>query len=359
MIRDTLLVIDDSELDLAILNEIFKHHFRVECAQNAHRGFTCLKENRERICAVLLDICLERRGAGFTVLNQLQVERDTVDLPVILITTDANEKDVRASVERGAADFLVKPVDPHTVQERVCAVVRQAWPPNSTILDHVPEEEPLQTSDGRKRTLLCADMTVKEAEPLVQRWLKKLELVCQFRSMPALKHQRQLGALTACLASRYEKMHPEGPLTKKDAAWIGLAAPFCDIGLLGLPDPAGAQEEGDPRHTTLGYELLSFEEEEVPLLRYGAEIALWHHRNADGSGWPQDMEGEPPLSAALVHTALRIQHHLHYFQGYEDALERTIRTMASEVGSIITKEMYEVLIGSEQSLRELLRNQVK
>ena len=49
MMRDTLLVIDDSELDLAILNEIFKHHFRVECAQDAHRGLTILKHDRERI----------------------------------------------------------------------------------------------------------------------------------------------------------------------------------------------------------------------------------------------------------------------------------------------------------------------
>lgn len=32
--RDTLLVIDDSELDLAILNEIFKHLFRVECSSD-------------------------------------------------------------------------------------------------------------------------------------------------------------------------------------------------------------------------------------------------------------------------------------------------------------------------------------
>ena len=31
MIRDTLLSVDDSELDLAILNEIFKGLFRVEC----------------------------------------------------------------------------------------------------------------------------------------------------------------------------------------------------------------------------------------------------------------------------------------------------------------------------------------
>ena len=85
--------------------------------------------------AVLLDICLGRRGVGFTVLHQLQGDPSTSGLPVILITTDANEKDVRASVERGAVDFLVKPVDPHTVQERVCNVVRNSWPEGSTILD--------------------------------------------------------------------------------------------------------------------------------------------------------------------------------------------------------------------------------
>lgn len=138
--RDTLLVIDDSELDLAILNEIFKHLFRVECSSDPRRALSFLRKNHQRVCAILLDICLERRGAGFTVLHQLQGHLDTAGVPVILITTDANEKDVRASVEGGAVDFLVKPVDPHTVQERVCAVVQASWPSEPTILDH-PEEE--------------------------------------------------------------------------------------------------------------------------------------------------------------------------------------------------------------------------
>ena len=218
MIRDTLLVIDDSELDLAILNEIFKHHFRVECVMDAHRGLSCLKHERERICAVLLDICLGRRGAGFTVLHQLQLDQTTAELPVILIS---------------------------------------------------------------------------------------------------------------------------------------MAAPFCDIGMLGLPDPEDHREEGDPRHTILGHELLAVEGD-LPLLRYGAEIALWHHRNADGSGWPQDMDGEAPLSAMLVHTALRLQHYLHYYQGYEDALDRAVRTMKGEVGSILTEEMAGLLEETQQLRAALL-----
>ena len=50
----------------------------------------------------------------------------------------------------------------------------------------------------------------------------------------------------------------------------------------------------------------------------------------------------------------RLQHYLHYYQGYEDALDRSVRTMAGEVGSVITAEMYELLNGERQRLREAL-----
>ena len=64
MNRDTLLVIDDSPLDLAILNEIFKHLFHVECFEEARPAIAYIHRNPQRICAVLLDICLGRRGAA-------------------------------------------------------------------------------------------------------------------------------------------------------------------------------------------------------------------------------------------------------------------------------------------------------
>lgn len=358
MIRDTLLVIDDSELDLAILNEIFKHHFRVVCEMDARRGLTALKHDKARICAVLLDICLGRRGAGFAVLHQFQVNQETSDLPVILITTDANEKDVRASVEQGAADFLVKPVDPHTVQERVCAVVRKSWPPNSTVLDQ-PSREALESPSPAvgpsAPCLLVGDLSLEESATLAQRWLDKLERFCRFRPTLDLTRYRQLGRITTCIAEAYVERHPGGPLKADAAALIGLAAPFCDIGALGLTDLDQAEQpEGDSRHPLLGWELLTTEEE-IPLLRFGAEIALWHHKNADGSGWPQDREGEAPLSAMLVHAALRLQHYLHYYQGYEDALDRAVHTMRGEVGSIITKPVYESLEVARRRLREALK----
>ena len=126
MTRDTLVVIDDSPLDLAILNEIFKHLFQVEGFEEALRAKAYLRRNSERVCAVLLDICLGRQGAGLQVLQQLQTVPETASIPVILITADAREEYVLNGLEKGAVDFLAKPVSPVMIQERVCAAVRGA-----------------------------------------------------------------------------------------------------------------------------------------------------------------------------------------------------------------------------------------
>lgn len=341
MIRDTLLVIDDSQLDLAILNEIFKSLFRVECAADARRGLSYLHRNHQRVCAVLLDICLERRGEGFTVLHQIQGNQDTTHIPVILITTDANEKDVRASVERGAVDFLVKPVDPRTVQERVCGVVRGAWPPQSTILDRRGEpgggQEPSEGQDRERDRW--------------QIWLEKLEVLCRLRPVIDVAACRQVGAITQRLAECWARRNPEEGLTQEQARWIGIAAMFCDVGLLGIPDSvaeAGEDQTGPEgqlyyQHTRLGETLFQGEKGE-PLARYAGEIARWHHKNADGSGYPPEGDGNVvPLSARLTRAALRLQHYLRYYQGCADGWERTVRALRSESGIILDPEVFRMI----------------
>ena len=365
MIRDTLLIIDDSELDLAILNEIFKKLFRVECVSDARRGLTFLHHHGERVCAVLLDICLERRGAGFTVLHQLQGNPDTSALPVILITTDAIEKDVRTSVERGAVDFLVKPVDPHTVQERVCSVVRSAWPPASTILDQKAEQEPEPPQPTETVQIFPEGLRLDQARMVCREWTGAMESFFRLRTGMDLAASRQLGAIAGVLARCYVRQFPQKGLQEEDAELIGMAAAFCDIGLLGVPDRVAEkgedQEESDAQiyyqHTRLGYELFTGATAgDVPLLRYAAEIALWHHKNVDGSGYPQDGDGTAiPLSAQITRTALRIQRYLNYYRGCADGVERMLRTLKSEAGTVIAPELYETAELSREEIRSALQ----
>lgn len=366
MIRDTLLIIDDSELDLAILHEIFKNLFRVECVSDARLGLSFLHQHEERVCAVLLDICLERRGEGFTVLHQFQSDPTTASLPVILITTDANEQDVRASVERGAVDFLVKPVNPHTVQERVCGVVRGAWPANTTILDQEPDSGAGQpvSPDPEEDALQRGRTRMEEAQEQWREWTRKLEAFCRLRPGLDAEAHRQLGVITDLLARRYAEAFPQ-KLSQEDATLIGMAAVFCDIGLLGLPDHVmeqGEHQEGLDaqtyyQHIWLGYELLNRDGQEFPLFRYAAEIALWHHKNVDGSGYPQDADASAvPLSAQLTHTALRIQHYLRYYRGCGDGVERMLRALKGEVGTIVAPELYQVAEMENSALETILQS---
>lgn len=361
MIRDTLLVIDDSPLDLAILNEIFKGIFRVECAADARRGLSFLHHNHQQVCGVLLDICLERRGEGFTVLHQLQTEQNTADLPVILITTDAMEKDVRASVERGAVDFLVKPVDPHTVQERVCQVVRRAWPEGTTVLDAPaePVQQAQETEESQEGSLFAPDLTLAQTRRLWSGWMDKLEAFSALR--PGLDGAacRQLGQITTLLAKSWAQQDPQEELTEQEAELIGMAAALCDLGLLALPDQvaeAGEDQQGPDaqcyyQHTQLGQTLFTGEGEDLLLFRYAAQIALWHHKNADGSGWPLDADvAQMPLSAQLTRAGLRVQRYLHHYQGYADRRERLLRALKSEAGTVITPAVFRMI---EQGGEEL------
>ena len=354
MIRDTLLVIDDSPLDLAILREIFRSLFQVKCFEESRPALSYIHRNPERICAVLLDLCLGKRGAGFTVLQQLQAAEKTWDVPVILITSDAQEEQVLKAVRTGAADFIVKPVDPVTVQERVCSAVYAAWPAGSTILDcplTQPDNAPQAPQDDH--SFLLAD-----------HWDRLLELFLQARPHFPLAKYHALGQITAALASGYRKNNPNCPLTQEDVQLIGRAAVYCDVGLLGIPDTVieqgpdqgGTGQQLYLRHTELGHALFTTgPSSSHPLSRYAAEIAYWHHKNFDGTGYPTEQTPNPlPLSAQLTRTAIRCMGYMNYFLGYPDRIDRLLRSLSSDVGRFISPDMYQAAQAARDSLSDCL-----
>lgn len=355
MSRDTLLVIDDAPLDLAILREIFKQLFRVECFEEARPALAYVHRNLSSICAVLLDVRLGRRRGGFQVLQQLQASEETASLPVILLTSNASEEDVYSAVEKGAADFLVKPVDPITVQERVCAAVRASWPAGSTVLDSAFHQE---QDDGP---------SIPEGDPVslaVEHWNRLLEIFFLARPHFSFTKYHILGRITTALGRGYRKVCPDCQLTEEDVQLIGQAAVFCDIGLLGIPDniielgqdQGGSGQDLYFRHTVLGHALFTTGIAiPHPLSRYAAEIAYWHHKNFDGTGYPVEQPPNPfPVSAQLVRTAIRCMGYMDYYHGYPDRLDRMLRSLASDVGRFIGPEQYEAAQAAQDELADCL-----
>jgi putative two-component system response regulator len=129
--------------------------------------------------------------------------------------------------------------------------------------------------------------------------LSKLALAAEYRDGDTGTHIVRLGALSGLLARSLAK--PE--------SWcedIEQAAPMHDIGKIGIPDeilkkPGGltaAEREIMETHAIIGAQILG--NTDVPVLCMAAEIALNHHEQWDGNGYPRRLKGEEIPEAARI-----------------------------------------------------------
>ena len=111
------------------------------------------------------------------------------------------------------------------------------------------------------------------------------------RSSETGNHVKRVGLISELLAQLYG-------MDERTTTALRLASPLHDIGKIGIPDailnkpgPHTSAETTIMRtHAELGAKLLSASKR--PLLKLAAEIALSHHENWDGSGYPHGLRGE-------------------------------------------------------------------
>ncbi|MFN4297709.1 MAG: response regulator transcription factor [Brevundimonas sp.] len=60
---------------------------------------------------------------GFEVLRRLKADRDTRNIPVIMLTALKREQDVVSGLQLGAADYLAKPFIPDELVQRIRRVL--------------------------------------------------------------------------------------------------------------------------------------------------------------------------------------------------------------------------------------------
>jgi len=102
-----ILVADDDPLSIKLLN------FRLRSVGHevifAVDGGEALEiATREKPDLVLLDIMMPVMN-GFQVLRKLKSQEETKNIPVIMLTSKVQEKDVVFGLEAGAEDYITKP----------------------------------------------------------------------------------------------------------------------------------------------------------------------------------------------------------------------------------------------------------
>ncbi len=91
--------------------------FRVLQAENGKQALEIVKT--EKPAVILLDIIMPELD-GFQVLERLENNPETKDIPVILLTNLNQETDIARGMNLGAKDFLVKAnFEPDEVVEKV------------------------------------------------------------------------------------------------------------------------------------------------------------------------------------------------------------------------------------------------
>jgi putative two-component system response regulator len=300
--KPTILIIDDSTENVAVLSELLRPNYRVRAATSGETGLRAAATPPHPEL-ILLDVMMPGMD-GYGVLAQLRSDAATADIPVIFLTALTDTEHEERGLRLGAADFIAKPIRPAVVLARV-----------RNQLDLKQARDWL----NNRNDVLETELSRRMAENDQIQWasIRALAHLAETRDPETGNHLSRTQGYVRKLATALRR-HPRfaATLTERYCDQLARSAPLHDIGKVGIPDhillkPGKLTPEEwvvMQTHAKMGADAIEKAERDisVPLefLSLGKEIARWHHEKWDGSGYPDRLCGEDiPVSARLMAVA--------------------------------------------------------
>ncbi len=114
--KKILVVDDDQAMLLSVEQRLKSWGLTVFTASTGEDALRLAQEQRPHL--ILLDIMLPRMK-GREVCDKLKTDPSTATIPVIFLTALGLADHIRAGMNLGADDYLVKPFDPESLKERI------------------------------------------------------------------------------------------------------------------------------------------------------------------------------------------------------------------------------------------------
>jgi putative two-component system response regulator len=269
--RQVILAVDDSTDMLALIEKALGEEYQVITA--ADPGTAIEKASAEpRPDLILLDVDMPN-VSGFEVCRALKDEPATSAIPVVFLTSMSEAQAHVRGLQLGAADYVGK-------SGTSAAVLKARVGLQLALAGRRAELERLV----RERT---EQLEHTRAE-LIKRLARVLEV-----------HESQAVGNRVMRLGHYARLIAEAAGANPEIAeMMQKAAPLHDIGKLGVPADILRKRaklsvpdwERVKRHPQLGADIIG--EHDDPLLKLARQLALTHHENYDGSGYPQGLKGE-------------------------------------------------------------------
>ena len=288
-----ILIVDDSDMNRAMLREILKDNYSILEAGNGVECLSCVEHMGPSLSLILLDLNMPEMD-GFEVLAELSKLGYMDDIPVIIISGTDSTADICRAYDLGATDYIHRPFNTQVIYRRV----------SNTIT--------LMAKQRRMAELVNRqiDRATKQQELMVD----FLSRIIGYRSGESNPHFANISTLSALLLQALQKRKNHYGLTEQDCQLIATAAVFHDVGKIGIPESillkpgklTAKEFEVMKTHTLIGDNLIKSLEiyHDEPLLQMAAQICRWHHERYDGGGYPDGLKGEEiPICAQVVSIA--------------------------------------------------------
>ncbi len=288
--RQSVLIVDDSELNRKMLGQMLGSRFDIAEAASGEACLQLLEQNATGISIVLLDIHMPGID-GFTVLEEMNQKNLLEQIPVIMISSEDTVDAVRRAFDLGASDYISRPFDAKVVYQRIINTIQLY-------------------AKQRRLSAMAADLAF-EKERASRMMIGILSQVVEKRNGESRNHVQRVAQLTSMLLAGLAQKTDRYPLTREMRRTIATAAALHDIGKMEICEDLlhkeGPLTEAERRtlqsHTLLGAQMLEEQPEcrDDAFARTAYNICRWHHERYDGGGYPDGLQGEQiPIEAQVV-----------------------------------------------------------
>lgn len=288
--KKKILVVDDSELNRAILADMLKDDYEILEARDGVEAVATVQQHDNEIALMLLDIVMPKMD-GFEVLKVMNKGGWIDHIPVIMISAEASSQYISKAYDMGVTDYIVRPFDSKVVHHKA----------NNTIMLHA------------KQKMLQGMVTeqIYQREKQSGQMVEILSNIVEFRNGESGLHVLHVRMITEMILKKLAEKTDKYNLDKEKISMISTASMFHDIGkiaidekILNKPGRFTAEEfEIMKTHAAIGADMLKKAawREGGGLLELGYDICRWHHERYDGRGYPDGLAGEEiPIWAQAV-----------------------------------------------------------
>lgn len=304
------------------------------------------KINNGNYDAVIMDLNMPGM-TGIEVLDKVVLKFP--EMPIIVFSGVGVLDKAMEAIRKGAWDFISKPITSFSI---LSLTLNRALERARLLRENRIYKEHLE-DEVRKKTEQVLEMS-RSLITTQKEIILRLGDVVETRSHETAYHVHRVSEYAYLLSLLYG-------IGEKEAGDIKIASAMHDVGKIGTPDsilnkPGKLTEEEFEiikKHTVTGYTI--FKTSELPVLKLAADIALNHHEQWSGGGYPNAIAGNNIPYAARITALVDVFDAVTHSRVYKSAwsIDDAISLIAEKKGIMFDPELAELFLKNFEKFRHI------